>query len=566
MRVVCLGQPFFRHHQVLARYRGPHEIRTLGTEGAVDYRFDPLQDNWQAILDRMGGEWTPDLALCWFPENDPPPLGIEDSPIPTVAMAGDWNLFYPCLAVNLGRYDLVLSDKKGVEVLRGNGIAPHHLFPLYAHDPRYHCRYGAEKDIDILYVGSLNLAHYRKRGVYLERIAKMSDRYHVVLADGVFDEDYGRLLDRAKIVFNNSVRGEVNLRLFETMACGSLAFLEDTNHEVRDSFEDGRDVVLYSEEDLEERLTYYLQNPDAANAIVETAHSRISRFAPEQRIDRIIDWALAQPGSGRPFRNLPESERVYQTALQYASTLRKSYGPIKTQIMGDPARIAPDDPRTWTLVAKSLLFPPPETIDSKRVKLALTMTQRAHKLSPNSAPYALNAATAAEWLSSDAEPYLRATLAANSLEGERELLGWFAFETWMRWLHALPLHETTLSILHAEAHARLGHLERARGNGDSAVEHFAQALELDPENTTVSRPLAEAYWEAGRQEEALRVLEICQKHFPFTLEIRERLATWYMECHMHQEAEDCIHQACLLFETLQRSRASARRETLAAQG
>ncbi|MBX7257308.1 MAG: glycosyltransferase [Candidatus Hydrogenedentes bacterium] len=557
MRVLILGQPFFRNPRVMSRYSGPHEIRTICACPTADYCFDPLRESWSDILSRFGANWTPDIALFWFPENDPPPLGIEDSPIPTVAMAGDWNMFYPCLSVNLGRYDHVLCDKEGVKVLGNNGILPHHLFPLYSHDPELHMRYGAEKDIDILYVGSLNFAHYRERAKYLERIARMSDRYRVVLTTGFYDEAYGRLLDRAKIVFNLSIRGEVNLRVFESMACGALAFLEDRNDEVRDWFEDGRDLVLYNNDNLEDRLAYYLDHPAERNAIVERALSRAPSFAPENRINAIIDWANSQPSSGRPFRNLPPEERTYQTTLQYLSTLRKEYKPLCEKIMGEPAKATPQDPQAWTLVAKCVLFPPPSFLEERRVNLALSVTRRAFELAPHSAAYALNAATTAEWLSRDPEPFLRATLKTDSLDGEENLLGWFVFEIWMRWLHAIPLRQAKLSMLHAEAHSRLGHIELARGNKDLAVDHFVHTLELDPDNTSVSRQLAEIYWELGRKEDALRVIRVCRCHFPLELELRDRLVEWYQACDMDEKAEEELRDARLIAQTLMCSTADS---------
>lgn len=165
MNVLSFGLPFFRDYGALAPYHGRHDVRTISAEpGRAHYAFDPTSERLLDVLNRLAPNWRPDLILCWFPENDPPPLGIEEAPVPTVGLAGDWNMFSPALEQNLARYDAVLSDKPGTGILKNERVSPHHLFPLYAQDSRYHRPLPVEKDIDIFYGGSLNMAHYSDRG------------------------------------------------------------------------------------------------------------------------------------------------------------------------------------------------------------------------------------------------------------------------------------------------------------------------------------------------------------------------------------------------------------------
>src|SRR5262249_4357672 len=114
------------------------------------------------------------------------------------------------------------------------------------------------RDIDILFVGNVNPAVQRERLSWLARLARLADCRHVVLATGVFGDDYRRLLRRARIAFNRSIRGECNQRAFEAAAAGALLFQEADNRELPAYFRDRQECVCYTTDDLEELLEYYL--------------------------------------------------------------------------------------------------------------------------------------------------------------------------------------------------------------------------------------------------------------------------------------------------------------------
>lgn len=105
MNVLSHGIPFGNDFSPLMLYDGPHDVRSLGAHREDHYRFDYEYDlcgeTFGDILNRIGDAWRPDLLVVWYPANIPPPRGLEHSPIPTLAVASDWNLFYAPLALNL---------------------------------------------------------------------------------------------------------------------------------------------------------------------------------------------------------------------------------------------------------------------------------------------------------------------------------------------------------------------------------------------------------------------------------------------------------------------------------
>lgn len=553
MRVLCHGIPFCCNNTPLVRYRGPHEIRSLGFSPDVWYRYDPANETIRDIVNRISGEWKPDLILCWVPGIHPPPLGIEASPIPTVALVSDWNIFYPVLAVNLARYDLVLCDKPGVAALKSELVSPQHLFPLYSQITTIHNPYPVEKDIDILFAGNLSRAAHPERTRYLHRLAQLSDRYRVVITAGVYRQEYARLLSRARIVFNHSIRGELNLRVFETMACGSLAFLEEDNQEVRDWFEDRRDIVLYNEVNFEEHIEYFLEHQKEAERIAAQGHARAPEFAGENRFTELIDWAARQPSSGRRFAALPAQEQDYQTVLMYSASRWSEHRPLAERCLFRPARTFPDDPRVWTAVGQYVLGRTDEgESDSDRKERSIKAFVQAHRLDPGSAPYALNAASIhRHWGEEEGEAhYLQAVLNADSLAGAKLVVGSHENPFWVRWQRAVAEKKASLAMVKAEARIRLATMLAQHGQLDLAEDHLAKAASLDPQNVGGPTLWAEVRWVAGKNVEAVDILVRHLPDMPFDIDVRHRLAQMLENVGYLEEAKAVIRQTRLLVNVL----------------
>ena len=99
----------------------------------------------------------------------------------------------------------------------------------------------------------------------------------------IFGDDYGRFLNRARIGFNRSIRGEMNLRAFEVPACGGLLFMEEQNREIREFLTPGEEVVLYNNDNFEELVRDAVELlPDDFLAIMHNVDVQVRRW-PTQR-------------------------------------------------------------------------------------------------------------------------------------------------------------------------------------------------------------------------------------------------------------------------------------------
>jgi len=277
--------------------------------GQTDVTIGPA-DSWADVMARLPGGWRPDAVVLYMPYTRIPSC-LWSAPVPIVGLAADWNLLWSWYRGCLWRCDLVLTDALGVEVMQRAGIRhvrQANLFGLDASAPLAENAENAERDIDVLFCGNLHPAAQGERLPWLERVARLGERWNVQIHSGVFGEAYWKLMRRARIVFNRSVRGECNKRALEAAAAGALLCQESENVEIRAYFRGKEDIsrrgaenaeeigsqspfpecVLYDEHNLEELLEYYLEHKEERKQIAEAGRRRVGEYTFEKLWERQV--------------------------------------------------------------------------------------------------------------------------------------------------------------------------------------------------------------------------------------------------------------------------------------
>lgn len=247
--------------------------------------------------------WEPDLVLFHTPFYNRIPVGIEESPWPTVAVLDDWFGGVDYMPDVLGWFDHIVTDLYSQKLLRSRGIENCSYWPSFGHDES--CFYQREpapaRDIDVAFLGSFNGNIQFQRFEWLRRVAELPDT-NSYLGVGLFKKEYAGVLNRAKIGFNRSIKGEMNLRCFEVPACGALLFIEETNEEIRNFLTPGEECVLYSDTNLEELLHYYLTHHEERERIAEAGRKRIGEFTYRNNyrdlLNQLAEMKIA-PGRNR---------------------------------------------------------------------------------------------------------------------------------------------------------------------------------------------------------------------------------------------------------------------------
>jgi len=106
--------------------------------------------------------------------------------------------------------------------------------------------------------------------------------------DRLFLREMADHLERSRIVFNNAIKNDLNMRVFEAMCSGSLLLTDDADG-LTDFFKDRRHLVVYDEGNAVDLAVYYLRNEGEREAIAEAGRLEVlERHTYERRVETLI--------------------------------------------------------------------------------------------------------------------------------------------------------------------------------------------------------------------------------------------------------------------------------------
>jgi len=209
---------------------------------------------------------------------------------PAMLLASDTHMERPRKALTklIKRYDLVFCSHLPY-IYEMDGQFPGKLVWLpFACDPEIHLKLNQKKRYDIGFVG--NDGGIPRKFLLQEIRERFPSSF-------LGNRDYRSLnavYSASRIGFNYSIKGEINMRAFEIMSCGTMLL---TNHAVGNGldqiFEDGTHLVIYnSPRELFEKVGYYLTHPKEREKIASSGYERtIAHHTYEDRAKTIIEEA-----------------------------------------------------------------------------------------------------------------------------------------------------------------------------------------------------------------------------------------------------------------------------------
>jgi spore maturation protein CgeB len=133
----------------------------------------------------------------------------------------------------------------------------------------------------------------------------------------VAEEEKARAFNAARIVLNTMHYGEidgVNCRLFEAAGCGAFQ-IADWKPALPDLFEPEKEIVTFrTQQDLKEKVEYYLVHPEERREIADRAYARAHReHTYEQRLEKMFEILglrserlVSVAGSKAPLISVPQ--------------------------------------------------------------------------------------------------------------------------------------------------------------------------------------------------------------------------------------------------------------------
>lgn len=170
-------------------------------------------------------------------------------------------------------FDGVFIAQKGqLELFKRAGIQNVAWLPL-ACSPELYDRKPRERNLDVAYVGSLNDADGRRKGL----LDSVRERFPNSFIGKAWPREMADIYSRAKIVVNAAVNRDVNMRVFEAMAGGALLITDEADG-LEDMFQDGEHLVVYRrDEDVLGLVRHYLDAKEERERITTAGRDLVLR-------------------------------------------------------------------------------------------------------------------------------------------------------------------------------------------------------------------------------------------------------------------------------------------------
>ena len=249
-------------------------------------------------LRRQAPDWKPDLFL-WIESGVQYPVeGLADLACPKACYLIDTHIDKGSdhrveAHLEWARpFDYVfLAQRTYLQRFLDSGLNAYWL-PLAA-DPEIHQDQRIERVHSVGFVGSLN---QERRVALLERLQTT----HTTHIERCFLQDMARVFSSSKIVFNNALNNDLNMRVFEAMACGALLLTDPApGSGLEHFFKDGEHLAIYREDsEILELADRWLANPGEREALSKAGQAEVLAHHTYDHRVVLMETILFQQASG----------------------------------------------------------------------------------------------------------------------------------------------------------------------------------------------------------------------------------------------------------------------------
>jgi len=208
----------------------------------------------------------------------------------------DTHLQYEWDVQKARQFDAVFAAQRdGAERLNSDGV-PAVWLPLAA-DPAVHRPLPYPEKFDWCFVGHLTEPGNPigpDRAALIELLKQTFPNYFVGRA---FGDEMCRVYAGSRVVFNRSVRDDVNMRVFEALACGRPLLTNALDHNGLDRLlSENIDYVAYrNSDDLLARMEALLSNEDRRRALSRSGRETVlTRHTYAHRMSAVLTWLLQE--------------------------------------------------------------------------------------------------------------------------------------------------------------------------------------------------------------------------------------------------------------------------------
>ena len=300
-----------------AAFAQKHQVTFAGTPSAERPGFPPNLD-----IAEMATRLCPKPDLFVYVDSgaaDYLPRGLERMACPTAVYLIDVNLGTRLRQQIAAFFDYVFVAQRDYAKDYHCATRQHIQWLPLACDTSIHRFLDLPCKYDVGFVGSVSTDPSDRRSRLLTGLEKrfvLNDFRHRYTP-----EEMAVVYNQSRIVFNVSIKDDINMRVFEAMSCKSLLITNRVGNGLQNLFRDGVHLVTYdSEAELFERVTYYLARDDERRRIAQAGYDEVRahhtyRHRTEQILTTIFETA---PGARAPLRDATDDELISQYARLYS--------------------------------------------------------------------------------------------------------------------------------------------------------------------------------------------------------------------------------------------------------
>lgn len=267
--------------------------------------------------------WRPDLFLWVESVNGFAPRQIPKLECPTACYLIDSHMSLSYHLEWARRFDHVfVAQREYITQFLDAGCSRVHWLPL-ACDPAMHGRVETPKLHDIGFVGSLT-EHHVHRQEMLGRLARRFD----VHVERAFLGEMARIFSASRLVYNDAVKRDLNMRVFEALCSGSMVLTDRAAPSGLDElFTDREHLVIYDDDTIEDLAAYYLAHEDERERIAAAGRAEVlRRHTYDHRVATMLETVFG-PDAAETI-DMPLARLVEDPLLLEAHRLLTSGAPV----------------------------------------------------------------------------------------------------------------------------------------------------------------------------------------------------------------------------------------------
>jgi hypothetical protein len=300
-------------------------------------KFDILK-----LLEQLPEGWKPDLislsSSLLVAKNPPLPLGINRLECPTVMKLSDshhghrpiQSIIEYSLQVGCS-YHWTIYDRHHLHFYREAGLSNVFWMPGAINiNFSHHLEPSLNKEHDVIFCGSSDDYHFYRQYLlaFLNKNAIKVTRTRFPEIEMVYDA-----YSKSKIVFNCSLNGDLNLRVFETLMSGGFLLTDrlSSNSGLTHLFEVGKHFDWYeSEQELLEKVQFYLKNPLVALEIATNGQKHfLQNYHPQFLRDTFYNHVIHKTPLPSVFLGQCDQQKIFMIENQDRN---QNFLPLKSRL------------------------------------------------------------------------------------------------------------------------------------------------------------------------------------------------------------------------------------------